>query len=144
MGNLTQAFIEALHHLEETGEVERIAALFAAEAEIANPIVQHESGNPQAATAFWQRYRSGFATIRSEFRNVVEADHVIMLEWVSDGQTAAGPFRYGGVSVIEHESGRVTAFRSYFDPRHITAAPSAMERAQRQAADERQRQGGYQ
>jgi NAD(P)-dependent dehydrogenase (short-subunit alcohol dehydrogenase family) len=115
-GNLSQSFIEALRYLEDTGETARIVSLFASDAEIANPLVKHEAGGPEAAQRFWRSYRGAFKTIRSEFRTVREADGISFLEWVSEGVGPDGAFRYGGVSVIEHHGASIRAFRSYFDP----------------------------
>jgi NAD(P)-dependent dehydrogenase (short-subunit alcohol dehydrogenase family) len=115
-GTLTQSFIDALRYLEETGDTARIVSLFASDAEIANPLVKHEAGGPEAAERFWRSYRGAFETIRSEFRNLGESGGTAFLEWVSEGVGPDGPFRYGGVSVIEHDGGSIRAFRSYFDP----------------------------
>ncbi|TFI57988.1 SDR family NAD(P)-dependent oxidoreductase [Sphingomonas parva] len=115
-GGIADLFIPALRRLEEEGDPGPVVALFAEGAEISNPIVRHEAGGPEAAERFWRSYRGSFAEIRSEFRGIVEQDGVTMLEWVSEGRSAKGnPFRYGGVSVIEHEGGAIRAFRSYFD-----------------------------
>lgn len=37
----------------------------------------------------------------------------------SEPAVQAVPFRYGGVSVIEHEAGSIKAFRTYFDTAQI-------------------------
>ena len=131
MHSMTQSFIQALHHLEEHNDAGRMADLFADDAQVSNPMVKYEGQGRQAALTFWQRYRSAFQTITSEFRTVLEGDGVAMLEWVSHGRTAAGQVRYGGVSVIEHKADRLTAFRSYFDP------PVLHSRATARAAEER-------
>ncbi len=116
MESFAQRFIESLRHLEESSEPEQIVQLFDAAAEISNPLVKHESGGPEAAERFWRSYRGSFKSIRSEFRNVLDKDGVSFLEWTSDGTTNKDrPFRYGGVSVIEHEAGFISAFRTYFD-----------------------------
>jgi ketosteroid isomerase-like protein len=121
MTDFVDRFIAALHHLEEAGDTSRIVPLFAADASIANPLVRHDQGGPDAAKQFWSAYRAAFGEIRSEFRHVAEADGAAFLEWVSEGTTAKGEgFRYGGVSVLEHDGESISAFRTYFDPRQIS------------------------
>ena len=119
MAGFTNQFIDALRQLEESGNVEGIAALFSADAAISNPLLKHEGGGDESAHRFWTSYRGAFETIRSEFRNIVEQDGVSLLEWVSEGSTNGGPFRYGGVSVIEHDGSHISAFRTYFDPAQV-------------------------
>jgi ketosteroid isomerase-like protein len=112
-----QSFIDALKTLEEDGDVGPIAALFAPDADVENPLVEHKSEGPDGAREFWTSYRSAFETIASEFRQVIESDDVAALEWISTGALkAGGDFRYGGVSVLEFGEDGITAFRSYFDP----------------------------
>jgi ketosteroid isomerase-like protein len=147
----TQRFIDALRHLEETGDVDGLVQLFAEDAEISNPLVQHHGGGRGAAQSFWTRYRGTFKTITSEFRSVADGDGISFLEWASSGTTRGGAFRYGGVSVIEHKSGQITAFRSYFDPAQLSLgmpekprdnAEESLENVQKEAAEQR-KEGGY-
>ena len=112
-------FIAALHTLEESRDVGPIAALFAPDATTSNPLVKHAGEGKQGTEAFWTSYRAAFETIRSEFRNIVEDDNVAILEWVSEGSSKEGPVKYGGVSVVEHGEGGITAFRAYFDPTQV-------------------------
>lgn len=70
-------------------------------------------------------------------------------------------FSYGGVSVLEHDGDKITAFRTYFDTRHLPSPHagranaaegqgsatsshenSDLDRAQRDAAEQRAA-GGY-
>lgn len=152
MSMLVDTFIKALHHLERSGDPEGIVNLFAENATVANPLVQHRGNGRDSALSFWQSYRAAFKDITSEFRHIIEEDGIAFLEWVSEGTTEQGHFRYGGVSVIEHRSDEITAFRSYFDPRHIQEHRAgektvdhseALVEAQRQAAEHR-KEGGYQ
>lgn len=113
-------FIEALHKLEDDGDVEPIAGLHAPDADISNPLVQHRHQGVDGARDFWRTYRDSFQTIRSEFHNVVAEDEVAILEWTSTGSMTDGrPVSYRGVSVIEFGSGGIRAFRTYFDPRRL-------------------------
>ncbi|TDK36743.1 nuclear transport factor 2 family protein [Rhizobium deserti] len=124
MLDLTQTFIDALHRLETERDVAAIAGLFADNAEIANPLVQYESGGPNAAKTFWSQYRDAFEEIRSEFRTVSEKDGTAFLEWTSKGSIDGKPFTYEGVSILETGGDKISAFRSYFDTRHIPTARS--------------------
>ncbi|WP_076072816.1 nuclear transport factor 2 family protein [Sphingomonas montana] len=118
-----QTFIDALRTLEEGSDAGPIAALFADDAEISNPLVEH--GGKDGAAAFWTAYRGTFDTIRSEFRNVVQGDKIALLEWVSEGQVDGKDVRYGGVSVLELSEDTIAAFRTYFDPSQIGRAVKA-------------------
>jgi hypothetical protein len=115
----TDKFIEALHTLEDAGDAEPIAALFAGGADVSNPLVKHPNEGEQGALTFWKSYRDAFDTIHSEFRNIVEEDGVAMLEWTSEGSANGGPVRYGGVSILEHGEDGIKAFRTYFDSRQV-------------------------
>lgn len=119
MSKKTEEFIEALHRLEDGGDAGPIAALFAEDADVANPLVAHRQEGEEGALSFWRSYREAFETIRSEFRNIVEEDGVAMLEWVSEGRADGGAVRYGGVSVLEHGEDGIKAFRTYFDSRQV-------------------------
>ena len=119
MPQKADTFIAALYKLEDDRDVGPIAALYADGADISNPLVKHSSEGPPGAEAFWTQYRAAFETIHSDFRNIVEDDKSALLEWVSSGESKEGPFRYGGVSVIEYGEGGITAFRAYFDPAQV-------------------------
>jgi hypothetical protein len=118
MPGFADRFIYALRQLEEGEDVGPIAGLFGPDATISNPLVEHQGG-PDAAAHFWRSYRGTFRTIRSEFRHVVDEDGLSLMEWVSEGETSGGPFRYGGVSIIEHDGTSIAAFRTYFDPTQV-------------------------
>ena len=110
-------FAAALRRLEQTRETSEIASLFAPDATISNPLIEHRHGGGETAERFWTAYRGSFAEIESTFRHIVEADGTAFLEWSSEG-TMAGDgetFRYGGVTVLEHDGERISAFRTYFD-----------------------------
>lgn len=112
----TERFIDALHALEDEGDVDRIVSLFADNAELHNPTERYVHRGAEGARKFWDSYRRSFDAIHSEFRAVGEADDAALLEWESRGRTSdGGPIRYGGVSVIEFDGERIRRFRSYFD-----------------------------
>ena len=117
-----QVFVDALHRLEEHEDVETIAGLYTANADISNPVVPHEHQGQQGAREFWQSYRSTFQTIRSEFHHVLDNGEAAMLEWTSTGRANDGAeFSYRGVSVLEYGADGIHAFRAYFDPQHLGA-----------------------
>lgn len=163
MSQLTDQFIDALQRLESSRDGEGLAALFSDDAEIASPLVHHESGGASAAAEFWTHYRDAFDDIRSTFKTVREIDGIAFLEWQSQGSMDGQSFTYEGVSVLEETDGKITAFRTYFDTRHLPvatkppggeaakgdgegkdeAAPEGdLEQAQRDAAEQRA-DGGY-
>lgn len=119
MPQKADTFIAALYKLEDDRDVGPIAALYAPDADISNPLVKHASEGKPGAEAFWTQYRAAFETIHSDFRNKLESDDAVILEWVSSGESKEGPFRYGGTSVIEYGEGGITAFRAYFDPAQV-------------------------
>lgn len=116
----TRRFIDALHGLEEHRDVERLVELFAEGAELQNPVIARTQGKDGVRT-FWEHYRSSFGEIHSHFLHVASGDDSALLEWRSEGTSAAGtPIRYGGVSVLEFgDGGSITNFRSYFDPARL-------------------------
>ena len=129
-----QEFVAALRRVEEEGEVEAMAALYADDAQLLNPTERTPHVGPDGARRFWQAYRKSFQTIRSRFHAVLESDGRIMLEWTSDCRTAAGvETAYDGVSVVETRDGRIARFSAYFDPAQLTAHP-ALETEMRPSA----------
>ncbi|WP_437483670.1 nuclear transport factor 2 family protein [Sorangium sp. So ce1014] len=113
-------FIEALRRIEERGDVEPMARLFAPNAELSNVTITRPLRGPDGARDFWRGYRHTFGEVQSDFRCVVESDKSSVLEWKSHGTLANGVvFSYEGVSVIEHPAGAITRFKAYFDPRAL-------------------------
>ena len=120
-----QEFVAALRRVEEEGEVEAMAALYADEAQLLNPTERTPHVGPDGARRFWEAYRKSFQTIRSRFHAVLESEGRIMLEWTSECRTAAGvDTSYDGVSVVETRDGRIARFSAYFDPAQLTAHPA--------------------
>ncbi|CAN98610.1 hypothetical protein sce8440 [Sorangium cellulosum So ce56] len=116
--SLASEFIEALRRIEESGDVEPMARLFAPDAELSNPAISRPLHGPDGARNFWRSYRHAFGEVRSEFRCVAESDNASLLEWTSRGTLPSGAeFSYEGVSVIEHPAGAIARFKAYFDPR---------------------------
>lgn len=115
-----QTFIDALHKLEGERDLDTIAGLYAPDADIVNPVVEHDHEGKGGAREFWAAYRKTFDTIRSEFRHVLDHDGAALLEWTSTGTAAdGGEFRYSGVSVLEYDDRGIHRFRAYFDPKDL-------------------------
>lgn len=127
MAERADTFIDALHTLEADQDVEPIAALFAPDADVSNPMVKHTGEGRQGAASFWRAYRMAFDRIESSFRNIVDHDKLVVLEWSSTGTMEGERVRYGGVSVIEYGDAGITAFRTYFDPTPLKTTASAKD-----------------
>jgi ketosteroid isomerase-like protein/rubrerythrin len=109
-------FMAALRALEENRDVEGIAALFDADAEVSNPTDAEPHRGRDGARRFWETYRGTFDEIRSDFSRVVTQGDTAMLEWTSRGRTTGGTtVEYSGVSVLDLRDGKVRRFRAYFD-----------------------------
>lgn len=123
-----QTFVAALRRVEEHGDVDAMAALYAADAVLVTPAEPHAVHapyvGPEGARRFWTAYRQSFVHVRSHFHAVLEGERRIMLEWTSEGRTAAGvDTTYGGVSTVETRDGRIVRFAAYFDPARLHAHP---------------------
>ncbi|NEX63942.1 nuclear transport factor 2 family protein [Noviherbaspirillum galbum] len=120
-------FIEELHRLEDGDEAsaDRLAAMFAPDAELTNPILQQDGGSRKGHDAiadFWHQYSATFGDIHSDFFDVVAGDHTAGLFWRSSGTTATGqPLQYDGVSHLElNDEGKIARFQGFFDTRQMT------------------------
>ena len=125
-----ERFIAALHRLEDANDLDTIAALYDDEAEVSNPTDTQPHVGRDGARTFWGKYRDAFERVHSEFRNIVESERAALLEWRSDGRTAAGQdFSYDGVSVLEFDGDRIVRFRAYFDPHALTTGGAKRDAA---------------
>jgi ketosteroid isomerase-like protein len=116
-------FIAALRQCEDAGNVDALAALYAADARTSNPTDRDPHHGADGARRFWEAYRKSFKTIHSRFHSILEGEDKAMLEWTSDCETAAGAkTSYDGVSVFETRDGKITRFTAYFDPMELDAA----------------------
>jgi ketosteroid isomerase-like protein len=113
---ISEKFIEALHALEESRDVEKIAALFADGAEV-NNVVTIENSHDLEAREFWTKYRENFGEVHSEFKNKIYDETTAALEWTTTGTGAdGGEVNYEGVSILETDGERITRFFAYFNP----------------------------
>ncbi|ANE44206.1 nuclear transport factor 2 family protein [Deinococcus puniceus] len=113
--NLTEQFMQALQTIEQTGDVEPLVALFAEGSSLRN-LTTHTWTGQDGAREFWTAYLSNFETIRSEFTHHLEAAGTGLMEWEATGQLKGGSdLAYRGVSIIEIDGDKVSAFRTYYD-----------------------------
>lgn len=113
---LAEIFINALHELEETGEPESIAALYAENAEIVNVVSPKKFAGPDGARDFWTKYRETFGAMRSEFRNQIVAENRAALEWTTRGTSKENhEITYSGVTILEFEGDKISRSCAYFN-----------------------------
>lgn len=130
--NIAEHFISALHRVEEgdADGVDHLVDLFSDNAELTNPIIAREGerrmGHDEIA-AFWHEYRSTLGDMHSEFFDVTASDHSAGLFWRTTGTNAAGqPLEYEGVSLLMlDDTGKIAAFKGYFDSRQLTFPATA-------------------
>ncbi len=116
-------FIAALRRVEDAGNIDVLAALYADDARTSNPEAREPQTGVDGAHDFWDAYRKSFASIHSRFHTILEGEDKVMLEWTSDCTTAAGvQTSYDGVSVFETRDGKITRFTAYFDPAELSTA----------------------
>lgn len=116
MHELSQRFVDALHHLHADRDAKPIADLFGDDAALSKLDHSHEEHGPDGAKRFWQTYREVFDAVEATFTHTVESDDTAVLEWTSEGTLSDGaPFSYRGVSVLEGGGGTINAFRTYYD-----------------------------
>ncbi len=93
-----QEFVAALRRVEEQGDVEAMAALYADDSELRNPELSAPLTGADGARRFWRAYRESFEHVHSRFHGILESDTRVMLEWTSECRTAAGAeTQYSGV-----------------------------------------------
>ena len=129
------SFIYQLQQLEDgdTSAVDTLVDLFADNAYLSNPIIEHEGrariGRDEIA-AFWRTYRATFGSIHSEFFDVTSSERCAGLFWRSAGTGPLGqPLNYEGVTLLEFDdSGKIARFRGYFDSEkmRVPARPHAL------------------
>ncbi len=113
---MSKKFVEALQELETSGNVEKIVALFADNAEI-NNVVTIENSHDLRAEEFWTKYRANFGEVSSEFSNKIYGENNAALEWTTTGtNTDGGKIEYQGVSILETDGDKITRFFAYFNP----------------------------
>jgi hypothetical protein len=64
---LTEQFMHSLQHLEQTGDIESLVALFSEDTELDNLSKTEPQHGHEGARQFWRQYLSVFDHIRSRF-----------------------------------------------------------------------------
>lgn len=123
----TQAFIAALQTMEKDRDVLQLAARFNPSCQLWRQSYGHAYHGAEGVQKFWNEYLNQFATITTNFTNVLERENLSILEWESRGALQSGrPLHYRGVSILEFsEDGKVSSFKTYFDSAHFISVPAA-------------------
>ena len=109
-------FVEGLHKLEESRDVEALAGLYTDEAEVGNVVAPEKFHGQDGARDFWTKYRGTFGEVHSEFRNIFATEDRAALEWHTTGTSTNGdPVDYEGVTLLEIQGDKVTRSRAYFN-----------------------------
>jgi len=117
---IANKFIEALWTLEDSKDVEPLAALYTDEAAVGNVIAPDRFCGRDGARQFWTEYRGTFDAAKSTFRNVIAVGGSAALEWTTEGTSFEGkPFSYAGVTILEIEGDKVARSSAYFDPKAL-------------------------
>ncbi|KFE68655.1 nuclear transport factor 2 family protein [Hyalangium minutum] len=112
-----QRFVDALAKLEESGDLEAIVSLFAEDAKVSNVASQREFTGREGVRQFWRDYKAMLASVKSTFRNMIESNDRVALEWETQGTAQNGAaVNYEGVSILEWDGDRIRRFYAYFDP----------------------------
>ena len=120
-----RSFVAALRSFESDGEPSGLVAQFTEGATVSR---MDGRGERTDVEAFWREYRAQFDRVSTTFRNAVEGDGEVALEWDSDVVSAAGnPLTYSGVTVlvIDPQSDVVTSARTYYDSAALMGGPAA-------------------
>ena len=112
---LADDFKKGLQTLEQEKDVDVITGFFSEDASLKR-LTEEEYNGKDGVQTFWQEYLDTFKTQETSFHNTAEMDGVALLEWRSQGELPNGkPLDYRGVSVLEHDGDKVSAFRTYYD-----------------------------
>ena len=122
---VAEGFVEALRKLEEDRDVEALVEIHTEDCEVGNVSVSETFKGHEGLREFWRSYRSTFAEMRSEFRNVIDTEDRAALEWTTTGTSNGDPVSYDGVSILEIEGDKVRRFMAYFDIRDL--APQVVD-----------------
>lgn len=133
--NIAQDFINALHSLEDAGDIdaEPLAMLFNGDATLTNAALEHGGKEVQGRDnilQFWVQYKQELGNARSKFHHVTTSQNAAGLFWTTEGTGPDGqPLRYHGATLLEFdEMGLIKFFRGYYDTRElkVKAAPETL------------------
>ncbi len=112
----TRSFIAALRHLEQTRELDDMAALFTDDAEVRSIDGHGPRHGPDGIRALFDEYLRQFDELRTTFTQVTEGGTHAALEWTTEAVRAGGHgVTYEGVTIIDLTDGKVTGFRTLYD-----------------------------
>ena len=112
----TRRFIAALRHLEQTRELDDMAALFTDDAEVKSIDGHGTRTGPDGIRALFDEYLRQFDELRTTFTQVTEGTAHAALEWTTEAVRAGGHgVTYDGVTIIDLDGDRVTGFRTIYD-----------------------------
>ena len=112
-----QRFVDALAKLEADGDMEPLLSLFSDDAQVSNVASHRTFSGREGARQFWREYKGTLGQVRSTFRNLIESNDRVALEWETQGTAHNGAaISYEGVSIIEWDGDRIRRFYAYFDP----------------------------
>lgn len=115
-----KVFAAALKTYETDGNLDRFLEQFTDECEVSSVSSPRILHGKDGARHFWSAYRGLLKDVRSEFRNMIESDGRVALEWKTEGISPSGErIRYEGTSVLEFDGGKVKRFFAYFDPHRL-------------------------
>ncbi len=112
----TRSFIAALRHLEQTRELDDMAALLSEDAEVRSIDGHGPRHGPDGIRALFEEYLQQFDELSTTFTQVTEGGSHAALEWTTEAVRAGGHgVTYTGVTIIDLADGLVTGFRTVYD-----------------------------
>lgn len=119
-----RSFVAALRSFESDGNPSGLVGQFADGATASR---LDGRGDRTDVESFWTEYRAQFERVSTTFRNAVEGDGEVALEWDSDVVVGGHPMTYSGVTVltIDPQGDVVTSARTYYDSAALMGGPQA-------------------
>ncbi len=113
-----EQFIDALHALEDGGDVEPLLAQFSPRAAVWNLARPEPQKGEEAIRRFWEGYRAQFDRVHSTFERIITGDGQAALEWHAEGTLAQGgrELSYRGVTLLKRGEDGIEEFAGYYDP----------------------------
>lgn len=110
-------FVDALHALEDRGELEPLLSQFSPDAVLTNSVRSEPLHGADQVRHFWTAYRHQFDRIHSIFERIISGEVEAALEWRAEGDLRDGQaIIYRGVTLLKRGEAGITEFASYFDP----------------------------
>ena len=124
---LADAFIAALHDLEQAPDetpVQAIAALFADDAKLVNSALllgAEPLSGKSGATEFWTQYKKTIGVGKSDFHHIAASGDTAGLFWKTTVRNGAGS--YDGATLLAFDdAGKIRHFQGYYDTRQLNEA----------------------